>query len=69
MTLLGVVDVLTDSQYAYHPRSLAIEAYFAGWRQATGGGRLMVPAVPGRRRSRVLARRLERSQGRGDHAR
>lgn len=37
MSLVGAVDVLTDGERARHPGSLAIEAYFDGWNQASGG--------------------------------
>lgn len=36
MTLLGVVDALTDGEKARHPESLAVLAYFDGWNQAVG---------------------------------
>lgn len=36
MSLSGAVDVLTDSERARHPGSLALQAYFDGWNQAIG---------------------------------
>lgn len=43
VSLIGVVDALTDGERARHPGSLAIAAYFDGWNQAAGGGARVFP--------------------------
>lgn len=43
MTLLGVVDALTDGEKARHPESLAVVAYFDGWNQAVGHSPITFP--------------------------